>query len=38
MIPFFDKLQKEIDELKVTLKEKDNIINTTRSDLVKLHS
>ena len=38
VLPQFEKLQKEIDELKVALKEKDNIINTTRGDLVKLNS
>ena len=38
LLPHIEKLQKEINELKVTLKEKDNIINTTRGDLVKLNS
>ena len=37
-IPFFDKLQREVDELKVALTEKDNIVSTTKSNLVKLNS
>ena len=38
VIPFFDKLQRDVDELKVVVAEKDKIVSTTRSDLVKLNS
>ena len=37
MLPEFTKLQKECDELKVTLKDKDAIVNTTRNDLMRLN-
>ena len=38
MIPFFEKLQKEVDELKAVVIDKDNIIGMSRSDLVKLNT
>ena len=33
-----DKLQKEIDELKVKLEDKEFIVRTTKGDLMRLHN
>ena len=37
MLPEFQKVQRENDELKVILKDKDAIVQTTKNDLIKLH-
>ena len=38
MLLEFEKLQKECDELKVTVKNKDAIVNTSRNDLMRLNT
>ena len=38
LLPELEKLQKENDELKVKLEEKESIIQTTRGDLMRLHN
>ena len=37
MLPEFNKVQRENDELRAILEEKDTIIQTTKNDLIKLH-
>ena len=37
MLPEFEKLQRENNKLKVILKDKDAIVQTTKNDLIKLH-
>ena len=37
MLPEFEKLQKECDELKVIVKNKDAIVNTSGNDLMRLN-
>ena len=37
MLPEFQKVQRENDELKVILKDKDAVVQTTKNDLIKLH-
>ena len=38
LLPEIEKLQKEIDELKVKLEDKKSIVQTTRGDLMRLHN
>ena len=37
MLPEFERLQRENDELKVILKDKDAIVHNTKNDLMKLN-
>ena len=37
MLPEFEKLQRENNELKVMLKDKDAIVQVTKNDLIKLN-
>ena len=38
MLPELEKMQKEIDELKAALKDKDTIVQTTKGDLIRLNT
>ena len=38
MLPEFEKLKKECDKLKVTVKNKDAIVNTNRNNLMRFNT